>query len=292
MKVQKKSKEKRLEFELKRIRSKDGLKILRLLAEGMPQSEIAKKCSFQKTKVNYWNKKFLKNNLIRVKISGKPTFYELTPFGAKILTRSEVGLCSPVVIENYAVKFRLIRDVSVFDWVKLGEPRNWVKLGIKLGRVRVEKTTKNIIIHSGRLIGFNPDYLLVEAGQIIGLVKNFLEGRGVEMEDVGVPLHEPIVRYYNPEAEALTKLGTFYTENGSLDCSDGVPHVEWKLETARNYLEMPNRIKRIEENLEKFSDSLIVFAEGMNEHMKLVKALQVVAEAMMKGDNRRADELK
>jgi DNA-binding transcriptional regulator LsrR (DeoR family) len=54
------------------------MKILRLFAKGMPQSEIAKQCSFQKTKVNYWKQKFLENNLIRVKISGKPIFYDVT----------------------------------------------------------------------------------------------------------------------------------------------------------------------------------------------------------------------
>jgi hypothetical protein len=215
-----------------------------------------------------------------VKASGKPTFYELAPLGAKILTRSEVGLSMPVVMEDYAVKFRLVRDDSNIVWEKLGNPNNWVKLGVKLGRCRVEKTSKSIIVHSGRLQGFNPRYLLVEAGQIIGLVKDFLEKSGVEMGVAGVPLHEPIIRFYTPEAEALSKLGTYYTKDGSLDCSDGVPHLEWKIETARNYLEMPSRVKRIEENLEKFSDNLLAFAEGMHEHMKLINSLQSVAEAL------------
>jgi hypothetical protein len=276
MKVQKKSKEKRLNFELNYVRSKVGLTILRLLAESMPQSEIAKKCSFLKTKVNYWAQKFLRNELIRVKIPGKPLIYELTSLGTKILTGSEKRWPPPVIMEDYAKKFRLIKDFSSINWVKLGEPKNWIKMGIKLGRIRVEKTSKNIIVHTGKLQGFNPSYLLIEAGQIIGQVRNFLEKMGLELDFVGFPLHKPIFRFYTAESETLNKLGTFYTKDGSIDGSDGVPHVEWNLETAKNYLEMPNAIKRIEGNLERCAKSLLLFSKGMAEHMKLIKILQTV----------------
>lgn len=74
-------------------------------------------------------------------------------------------------------------------------------------------------------------------------------------------MHEPIVRFFTPEAEALNKNGTFYTDNGAVDCSEGVPHVEWNLNTAKNYLEMPDRVKRIERNLERVSDSLFARAK-------------------------------
>lgn len=254
--------------------------ILRSLAEGTIQTEIAKKHSFPKSKVNYWKNKFLEAKLIRVKTQGKPIFYELTPLGSKFFTRSEKDLPKPVIMEDYAVKFRLLRDDSNIDWVKLGKPKNWRKLGVKIGNCNVEKTSKNIIIHSGRLTGFSPSNLLVEAGQIIGWVKDFLKRQGVEIEKVGMPLHEPIIRFYNAEAEALNKLGTFYTKEGSIDNSDDVPHVEWNVKTAQNYLEMPNRIKRIEENLEKVSDSLLVFAKGMDEHMKLIYSLQEVTKTL------------
>jgi hypothetical protein len=58
--------------------------------------------------------------------------------------------------------------------VKLGEPRNWEKLGIHVGNVRVEKTSKSVIIHSGQLSGFNEYYLMMEAGQIQAIVKAVL----------------------------------------------------------------------------------------------------------------------
>ena len=279
MKVQTKFKEKGLKVELNHLISKDGLKILRLLANDLSQSEIAKKCSFLKSKVNYWTKKHLKNNLIRILISGKPKFYELTPLGTKFLTRSERGFCPPFIMEDYAMKFGLVRDESNFDWVKLGKPRNWVKMGIKLGRVRVIKTSKSVIIHTGRIHGFDTSNLLVEIGQIIGLAKDFLEHKGVVLDSVGIPLHKPIIRFYTDEAESLNKFGTFFSRNGSIDCSDGVSHVEWNIETAKNYLEMPNRVKRIEDCLERVSDGMLVFAKGMDQHMmKLIKSLQEVTE--------------
>ena len=279
MKVQIKSEEKGLKVELSHLRSKDGVQILRLLANDLSQSEIAKKCSFLKSKVNYWTKKLLKNNFVRIAIPGKPKFYELTPLGTKFLTRGEGGFCPPVIMEDYAMKFGLVRDESSFDWVKLGKPRNWVKMGIKLGRVRVIKTSKNVIIHTGRIHGFDTSNLLVEIGQIIGLAKDFLEHKGVVLDSVGIPLHKPIIRFYTDEAESLNKFGTFFSRNGSIDCSDGVPHVEWNIETAKNYLEMPNRVKRIEDCLDRVSDGMLVFAKGMDQHMmKLIKSLQEVTE--------------
>jgi len=118
---------------------------------------------------------------------------------------------------------------------------------------------KSIIIHSGRLVGLSVSNLLVEAGQIIGLAKDFLERKGIEIDSFGVPIHKPIFRFYTSEAEILSKHGIFYTSNGSVDCSDGVPHVEWNPETAKNYIEMPNRVKRIEKNIESISDNLLTF---------------------------------
>ena len=245
----------------------------------MTQAEIAELNSFSKSKVNYWVSKFLKNGLIRVQSSGKPVFYQLTAFGLKILTRSEIGWKPPVVMEDYAVKFVLRKGHGLISWEKLGKPRNWEKLGILVGGCRVEKTTQHIIIHTGQLSGFDPEHLLFEAGQIVGSVKDFLQTHGVELGPIGIPLHKPIFRFYTPEAEALNEtLGTIYTKNGSIDHSppDAIPHVEWNYETAKNYLEMPNRIRNIEKNQEAVMDSLLVFAKGMEEHMTLIHGIQNV----------------
>ena len=282
MVVQKKSKRIGSDFGLNHIRSKNTLKMLRLLGEGMPQCEIGRMLSLSKTRVNYWSKKFKAKDFIRVKSAGKPTFYELTPLGSKALTTSEWWLSPACVMEDYGVKFGLVKDYGRVDWKKLGEPRNWVKLGIKIGSCSVEETSKSIIIHTGQIPGFDPDALLLEAGVVVGRVRDFLERNGVEMESFGLPLHRPMFKFYTPESEVLNSLGTFSTDDGSIDHSppEGISHVEWDYEAARNYLEMPNRLKRVERNLELVSDSMAAFARGMNEHMNLIIALQDVCSDM------------
>lgn len=304
--VKTKSSKNRAIFGLRYRLSKDALKILKLLGQDMTQVEVSETTSFAKQKVNYWALKFLRNGLLKIKCDGKPKFYEWTALSLKILTRSENGVLQPCLMEDFPLKFRLVKDGSNFSWEKLGEPKNWVKLGIHVGNVRVVKTSGNIIIHTGQIAAVDPDHALVEAGSIIGAVKAVLESHGVVLDPVGLPLRKPIYKFYTPEAEFLNRLfGTVTTEEGSLDNSppDKIPHAEWIREAAKNYLRMPNRVKEISDKLNRIehtqeilsqeqkeikhnqkgsSENMLTFAQGMRDHLKLVHALTDVAEALKK----------
>jgi len=86
----------------------------------------------------------------------------------------------------------------------LGKPQNWEKFGIKVGKVRVEKTTKHIIVHTGQIAGVHPNHALIEAGSIIGTVLGVLRTLGVFVESgAGVPLRRPIFKFYTADAELL-----------------------------------------------------------------------------------------
>jgi hypothetical protein len=253
--VRNKSKRNRAIFGLSYLSSATARRILRHLGEEMPQSEIAKLPSFTKQKVNYWTLKFLSQGLIKEKSSGKPKFYTLTALGQKILTGSERAWQEPCVMEDYAVKFRLVKDHGLIDWKKLGKPQNWVKLGVQIGNVKVEKNLgkqTTVIVRTGQLSGFSPDHLLVEAGSITEAVRAILKDKGVELDPVGVCIRQPKFKFFNPESEILNKqYGSISTEEGDLDHSppDDIAHVEWNRETAKNYLEMPNRLERVEKLL-------------------------------------------
>lgn len=228
-----------------------ALSILQDLGNGRTQAQIAKIGSFSKSGVNYWVKKFLAAGMIREKPTKCPKYYELTPIGSAILTRGEVPAI-PCRMEDYPLKFRLIQDMSGLDWKKLGEPRNWVKLGVKVGHVRVEKNMGKIptvVIHTGQIIGIHPDYCLLMAGSIIADVKAILQGHGVVLDDVGLPLRKAMFQFFTKEAELLhDKLGNVKTDNGTLDASyPRIPHVEYTRETAVNLIEAPDRIARIEQ---------------------------------------------
>jgi hypothetical protein len=90
------------------------------------------------------------------------------------------------------------------NWKRLGRPRNWEKLGVRIGNVRVVRTSKSIIIHPGRLRGFDVDKLLMLSGRIVERVRMVLENRfGLILSDDGVPIHQPITRFYSEEAREL-----------------------------------------------------------------------------------------
>ena len=62
-----------------------------------------------------------------------------------------------MVLEDYPFKFSIVEPERYpLDWKKLGEPRNWVKQGVKIGRVLVEKHgDKSVVIHTGRRWAFS-----------------------------------------------------------------------------------------------------------------------------------------
>jgi hypothetical protein len=136
---------------------------------------------------------------------------------------SEDGFCGEVfVLEDHAVKFEIVeREKVAVDWRKLGQPRNWQKVGIKIGNVRVEKTSRNVIIHPGKLKGFDIDELEVTAGQVVERMRAFLENRfGMVLSEEGIPLHKPIWQVFSPEAEEWAKAGTVKVNGiGQLDKS-------------------------------------------------------------------------
>jgi len=145
---------------------------------------------------------------LRVQSTDVVKYYSLTPYGSKLLTGSEGGvLPEPVVLEDHAVKFEVLGREQVFlDWERLGAPRNWVKLGVRLGDCLVVKTSHSVIIHPGKLRGFDVDELEVDAGRIVERVKAILEGKfGMVLSDQGVPLHKPVYRFYSEEARAASE---------------------------------------------------------------------------------------
>ncbi len=201
--------------------SQRGLKILRIL--GTPDctaSDAAKIVGCSKSLVSHWKDHAIKVGVLRLQTDGIVKYYELTPFGTKLLSSSTdvtTGESCAVsgavyVLEDHAIKFEILKEEDKnhsIDWRKLGEPRNWVKLGLKLGSVRVVKTSRHIIIHPGKLRDFDADQLLVTAGQIVGRVRlELMQHFGMILSEEGTPLHDPVWEVFTPEAEELNGAGT------------------------------------------------------------------------------------
>jgi len=220
--------------------SQRGLRILRVLGTtDCTASDAVKIVGCSKSLVSHWKDHAVKAGALRLLADGIVKYYELTPLGSKLLS-SSIGFttgeaCSSVevgvvhVLEDHAVKFEILKEEDGcrrVDWRKLGEPRNWVKMGFRLGIVRVVKTPKHIIIHPGKLRDFNMDQLLVTAGQIVGRVRLELMVRfGMVLSEEGVALHDPVWQVFSPEAEEFEGAGTFrvHLKGGAVGGMDNSP---------------------------------------------------------------------
>jgi hypothetical protein len=244
-----------------------GLQVLKSLGAGNTASETSKALHCSKANITYWKNKLLSTGALRLQTKDVIQIFSLTPFGSKLVTRSEGFVLGEVVcLEDYAVKFGVLEwEKRRIVWEKLGEPRNWVKLGCRIGGVRVVKTSDSIIIHPGPLKGFDDKELLMLAGRIVEWVKRILEDKfGMILSDDGTPLHLPIIRFYSEEAKEDVKNGTIIVEGvGSIDNSppEKVPHEEYNgTERAHARLLLPDSVKRLEmkvDSLTKITESLV-----------------------------------
>lgn len=308
-----KSKKILAKFLLRYLFSETTRNILRQLGEGKTPPEVAEDVGFSKQRLHYWIKKFLKDRLIFEYCTGTPAIYELTAFGKKVLTTSERGVKEPILMESFDKKFRLLksgfcRDCSrccevgcvlpkvgftndcIIAWKKLGDPRNWQKWGFKYCGVQVEKNEglfPTVIIRSGELSGFSPYELVAEAGEIISLVRGKLKDLGVVLDDVGVPLHEPIFHTYTEEAAILNAQGIVYTPDGHIDDSplhnpveqnQRVPHEERNFSQQINYMGLPALVmdvsKRVDELSRQDGGRLAILEQKIDVFQSKVEALQ------------------
>ncbi len=212
---------------------------------------MARAVGCSRSNVSYWKDKFLSIGALRLQVRDLVHIYRLTLYGSKILTLSEGYFPEACCLEDHAVKFRVVGWETVpVEWKRLGRPRNWEKLGVRIGNVRVVRTSKSIIVHPGRLRGFDVDELLMLSGRIVERARMVLENRfGMVLSDVGVPLHQPVTRFYSEEARQLVKLGTTVVEDvGSIDASppEKVAHEEYVgKDLAKARLLMPLNVRRL-----------------------------------------------
>jgi hypothetical protein len=242
--------------------TKKGLQILKLLGAGNAAINVAKVVGCSRSNVCYWKNKFLRMGTIKLQVHDVVQIYKLTPYGSKVLTRGEGYFPEVCCLEDYAIKFEVKEwERLPLNWKRLGRPRNWEKLGIKIGNIRVVRTSKSVIIHPGRLRGFDVDELLMLSGRIVERARMAIENRfGLVLSEVGVPLHQPITRFYSEEAGELVKLGTTIVEDvGSVDNSppERVPHEEYVgKDLAKARLLMPLKILELQKQVQDLQSEM------------------------------------
>lgn len=280
--------------------SERGKEILELLGSENPPSRVADAVGITRPAMSYWVKKLKSLGYIRLKLSGVFHHYELTDSGSKILTGSERDVI--VVLEDYPVKFDVVSWGRADDlaWEKLGEPRNWVKLGFKVGSVRVVRTSKSIIVHPGRLRGDNSWHLIFVASRECNRVARWLAQRADMVLRPGETIKRPMFQVYDQLAEMVTRSFSFKNQDGEgADRSPPARKGHWELgpESASNFIRASSRLKQLtkqlyqlDRNLEKMDDNLERVESGLlpaldawtkvgNQLLKILEKLGQIEEA-------------
>ncbi len=269
--VQIKSKQIRAVFGLSYLHSKKACEILQLLGKGDSQADVAKKLLIGKQGVNYYAKKFIKDNLLIEDAKSRPIIYVLTHFGQKVLTTCDSGAPKTFSFESLARKFRLVDNNFRRDcnhclekgcalrvngvtnlcgamWKKLGDPNNWKKYGAKYCGVSVELNQGKIptvIIRTSTVFGENPMEMTARATEIIDFVKAKLYDIGISLSEDGELVNNPNFHVYSQEAEDIFKAnGAVSTDNAQVDNSDDIePHAETDLNGAVDWLNEAHNVK-------------------------------------------------
>ncbi len=270
------------DFELLESLPPRAIKILKALGAGNTWKATASAVECSKSDVTYWKNKLVAMGALRLQCRDVFHTFALTPFGSRLLTGSERGVGEVVGLEDFAVKFVVLEGERVrIDWRKLGSPRNWVKLGVRIGDVRVVRTSRHVIIHPGRLMGFSTTELKVEAGRIIERTKMVLENRfGMVLSADGVPLHEPVYEFFSKAAREISEFGTFNVKGvGSINRSPPtrIPHEEYVEQVAQQRLDLPGRLSQLEEKLDRVEVSMSKLAGILERIFDLERTQPVVA---------------
>ena len=255
-------------FELGRLTlTPRGLEILELLGAGNPPCKVADAIGVSRSAVTYWIRKLTQHGLIKLQIRDVYKIFALTYLGEQAIKQTSRGVRRArrtVVLEDYPIKYALLEGEQVgrVSWEKLGEPRNWVKLGFKIGSIRVVKTSKNIIIHPGRLKGWDPYRLVYVAGRECGRAASWLQNHLGMVLGPGEPIKRPTFQVYDPIAEEVTKYYSFNSDAGGADRSPPSKRGHWEMgpEVARDYLLSFSRLREVKTRLDRVDEQL----EGVN----------------------------
>jgi hypothetical protein len=235
------------DFELLGNLSPTGLKILGILGADGVAAEAQRMLGCVKSNITYWKNKLVKGGALRLRCDGVIKYYELTELGSKLLAGSEGSVQLPILFEDRPVKYKVVRrEQTRLDWGKLGEPRNWRQMGVKLGEVRVvlhdrlgvNHDEANVIIHPGQIKGFSSLEVFEGSVRVVERTRIILEAKfGMLFEGDGVVVGKPRYHVYRPEAKSWMAAGCVEIEGlGSLDASgthdkqdplNGKPHVEY-----------------------------------------------------------------
>lgn len=266
--------------------------ILRLLGEGNYPAKVARALGFSPRKVYYWINEALKEGLIRPRrrtyVSGRksgrsyPTFYDLTEAGRDYvyvnLTRSDRPHRT-VRLHNLVVKYPILGpEKKKVDWRRVSM-ENWERLIGSFCGLKVEKTTKHVIVYADTIYGSDPHRLLLYGKEMCDRVADWLRHHTGIVLGSGRLSRKPHWAVYDKVAERVAEDYEFSSEAAKIDKSEGYGEIDFlDPDSAKDYLLLPNRVKHLlEENvvlrrdLEEVKKIIADFGKHLETHTKVMK---------------------
>ena len=250
--------------------------ILKLIDANYP-TKVAKLLGMSRQHVHYYLKKLEKAGLVKRVGLRWPAFYETTEQGKKFLTGCE-GLKPSFVfrLHNCVLKYPILEEpVQPVDWRRV-EKMNWSALiGSELG-LTVEQTTRHVLVYCDAVEGRDPSELLLLAKDAADRVAAHLRLKyGIRLGE-GSLARKVHLGVYDPVAALVSRYWQVSDDVAKVDKSEGFGEIDWlSVEAAKDYLLMPQNVKRLIQIQENF-------ANAMNEHLKLIEALQALTQKMDK----------
>jgi DNA-binding MarR family transcriptional regulator len=235
--------------------------ILKRVEVGDYPSKIGRIYGWSKQHVTYYMRKLQKAGLIRRKVRSRAVFYELTDKGKELLVSCEGLVFGSGVyrLHKCQVRYRIVSEGLLPVDFRRVEMVNWTALlGLEQG-VKVRHTSRSWIVHVETLYGRHPAELFDLARNVADRVAKSL------MMKYGCKLTEgEVCRGYqygidDPVAQLLSRYFTVATGKREIDHSPGeqegeVDHLS--RDAAIEYLLMPERVKKLEGQLESVNYDL------------------------------------
>ena len=266
------------------------------LRDGLYPSKIARQLGLRKNHIHYYIKKLKglgfiekRNSIIQgqVRTRGAITVYQVTEDGSKFLAEIEKGVLNRKLrLHNCYWLYPIVQQPEIeINWRRV-ELHNWGQLiGRELG-LKVRKNPNSVEIVTNTLYGDDSYALLFRSRDEADMLASHIEQK-FHMK-LGRPRlsHKPHFAIYDPMVNEWSKNLQLDTKHGKIDRSMGYGEIDLTDPgSAANYLEMPNRLERIEKGMG-------AFAEGMDEHMLLISELRGAAQASMEVVNALSDVVK
>jgi hypothetical protein len=247
-------------------------------------AKIGRIYGWSRQHVCYYLGKLERCGLVKRGVRSRAVFYQLTGRGQTFLASCEDVVCGSGVyrLDRCQVRFRIVSEGCLPVDFRRVEMVNWTALlGLEQG-VKVRHTSRSWIVHVETLYGRHPGELFVLAKNLADRVaKSLMSKYGCRLSD-GEVCGGYELKVDDPVAKLLARYFCVSTSERKIDHSPEVSHGElehFSRDAAVEYLLMPERVKKLEGQVEAVNANLEELLGALRKFVNLEGTGQPVPES-------------